>query len=72
MKVNIKKLIKNPSRVYEDWSVINLCDDEEIQAWIQEIMVINEEADLEELPLVEPTLELKPLPSSLKYVFLNM
>ena len=35
-------------------------------------MAINEEVDLEELPLDETTMEPKPLPSSLKYIFLDM
>ena len=32
-------------------------------------MMINEEARFEELPMDEPTLELKTLPSTLKYAF---
>ena len=34
-------------------------------------MMINEEARYEELPMDEPTLELKTLPSTLKYAFLG-
>ena len=34
-------------------------------------MTVNEGADFEELPLDEPTGELKPLPSTLKYAFLD-
>ena len=34
-------------------------------------MTVNEGADFEELPLDEPTMELKPLPSTLKYAFLD-
>ena len=34
-------------------------------------MTINEEADFKELPLDEPTGELKPLASTLKYDFLD-
>ena len=48
-----------------------LCDDEDIEACIEKVMAINEEANFEELPLDEPTLELKTLPSTLKYVFLD-
>ena len=33
--------------------------------------MIDEEATFEELPLDEPTLELKTFPSTLKYVFLD-
>ena len=35
-------------------------------------MMIDEEAKFEELPLNEPTLELKTLPSTLKYAFLDV
>ena len=40
-------------------------------------MVVNEEVNIEELkakslPSYEPTLELKPLPSSLKYALLDV
>ena len=35
-------------------------------------MTINEEANFDELRLDEPTLELKNLPSTLKYAFLDM
>ena len=34
-------------------------------------MMIDDEARFEELPLDEPTLELKTLPSTLKYAFLD-
>ena len=34
-------------------------------------MMIDEEARYEELPMDEPTLELKTLPSTLKYAFLD-
>ena len=71
MKVDINKLMKYPSRVSKDLGAIHLCDDEDIEACIEEIMAINEEVDFEELPLDKPTLELKPLPSTLKYDFLN-
>ena len=47
----------------------DLYDDEEIEACIEEVMTVNEEVDLEDLSLIKPTLELKPLPSSLKYAF---
>ena len=50
-------------------SAINLFDDEDINAHIEEVMTINEEANFEELPLDEPTFELKTLPSTLKYAF---
>ena len=34
-------------------------------------MMIDEEARYEELPMEEPTLEVKTLPSTLKYAFLD-
>ena len=34
-------------------------------------MMIDEEARYEELPMDEPTLDLKTLPSTLKYAFLD-
>ena len=50
---------------------INVCDDQDINACIEEVKSINEEANFEELPLDEPTLELKTLPSTLKYPLLD-
>ena len=60
MKVNINKLMKYPSRASED-----------IDACIEEVMMIDEESRFEELPMDELTLELKTLPSTLKYAFLD-
>ena len=71
VKVNINKLMKYPSQAFEDLGAINLFDDQDIETCIKEVMTINEKADFKELPLDEPTGELKPLPSTLKYVFLN-
>ena len=61
MKVDINKLMKYPSRA----------DDQDIDACVEEVMMIDEEARYEELPMEEPTLELKTLPSTLKYAFLD-
>ena len=72
MKVGINKLIKYHSRVFEDLGAINLCDDEDIKAYIEEVMTVNEKADFNELSLDKPTLELKHLPSTLLYAFLDM
>ena len=71
VKVNIKKLMKYPSQAFEDLGAMNLFDDQDIETCIKEVMTINEEADFKELPLNEPTGELKPLPSTLKYAFLD-
>ena len=71
MKVNIKKLMKYLSRTSEDLGAIDFSDDQDIDACVEEVMMINEEARFEELPMDELTLELKTLPSTLKYVFLD-
>ena len=71
VKVNINKLMKYPSQAFEDLGAIDLFDDEDIETCIEEVTTINEEADFKELPLDEPTGELKPLPSTLKYAFLD-
>ena len=71
MKVNINKLMKYPSRDFEDLGAIDLCDDQDINIGIKEVMAINEEANFEELPLDEPTLELKTLPCIFNYAFLE-
>ena len=71
MKVDINKLMKYPSRASEDLGAIDFADDQDIDACVEEVMMIDEEATYEELPMDEPTLELKTLPSTLKYAFLD-
>ena len=71
MKVDINKLMKYPSRASEDSGAIDFADDQDIDACIEEVMMIDKEARFEELPKDEPTLELKTLPSTLKYAFLD-
>ena len=71
MKVDIKKLMKYPSRAYEDLGAIEFTDDQDIDACVEEVTMINEEARYEELLIDEPSLELKILPSTLKYAFLD-
>ena len=71
MKVDINKLMKYPSRSSEDLGAIDFADDQDIDACVEEVMMIDEEARYDELPMAEPTLELKTLPSTLKYVFLD-
>ena len=71
VKVNINKLMKYPSQAFEDLGAIDLFDNQDIETCIEEVMPINDEADFKELPLDEPTKELKPLPSTLKYAFLH-
>ena len=71
MKVDINKLMKYPSRASKDLGAIDFADHQDIDACIEEVMMIDEEARYEELPIEEPTLELKTLPSTLKYTFLD-
>ena len=71
VKVDINKLIKYPSRASEELGAIDFSDDQDIDAYIEEVMMIDVEANFEKLPMDEPTLELKTLPSTLKYAFLD-
>ena len=71
MKFDINKLMKYSSRASEDFGNIDFSNDQDIDTCIEEVMMINEEARFEELPLEEPTLEIKTLPSTRKYAFLN-
>ena len=71
MKVDINKLMKYPSRACEDLGAIDFTDDQDIDACVEEVMMIDKETRFEELPMDEPSLELKTLPSTLKYAFLD-
>ena len=71
VKVDITKLMKYPSRAFEDLGAIDFTDDQDIDTCLEEVMMIDEEAQYEELPMDEPTLHLKTLPSTLKYAFLH-
>ena len=71
VKVDINKLMKYPSRASEDLDAIYFADDQDIDACVEEVMMIDEEARYDEMPIEEPTLELKTLPSTLKYAFLD-
>ena len=69
MKVDINKLMKYPSWAFEELGIIDFSDHMDIDACIQEVVMIDEEEKFEELPFDEHTLELKTLPSTLKYAF---
>ena len=69
VKVDINKLMKYPSRASEDLGAIDFSDDQDINACIEEVMMIDEEARFQELPMDEPTFELKTLPSTLNVYF---
>ena len=71
MKVDINKLMKYPSRSSKDLGTIDFADDHDIDACVEEVMMIDEEARYDKLQMEEPTLELKTLPSILKYAFLD-
>ena len=71
MKVDINKIMKYPSRASENLGAIDFANDQDIDACVEEVMVIDEEARYEELSMDEPTLELKTLSSTLKYAFLD-
>ena len=71
VKVDINKFMKYPSRASKYLGAIDFADDQDIDACVEEVMMIDEEARYEELPMDEPTLELKTLPSTLKYSFLD-
>ena len=71
VKVDINKLIKYPSRASEDLGAIDFANNQDIDTCVEEVMMIDEEARYEELPMDEPILELKTLPSTLKYAFLD-
>ena len=63
--------MKYPSWASKELSAIHFFDDQDIDAWIEEVMMIDEEANFEELPMNEPIWELKTLPLTLKYSFLD-
>ena len=46
VKVDINKLMKYPSRVSKELGTIDLSDDQDINVYIEEVMMINEEANL--------------------------
>ena len=71
VKVDINKLMKYPSRASKDLGTIDFADDRDIDACVEEVMMIDKEARYDELPMEEPTLELKTLPSTLKYAFFD-
>ena len=71
MKVDINKLMKYPSRASENLGAIDFSEDQDIDACVEEVMMIEEKTRFKELPMDEPTLELKTLPSTLKYTFLD-
>ena len=76
MKVSINKLMRHPSHEFDEVGVIDIYEDPEISSCIEETMAVIEDRSFEEpeddpFPSGEMAPELKPLPSTLKYVFLD-
>ena len=76
MKVSINKLMRHPSHESDEVGVVNIYEDPEISSCIEETMVAIKDKSFEE-PKDDPFLsgkttpELKLLPSTLKYAFLD-
>ena len=76
MKVSINKLMQHPSHESDEVGAINIYEDSEISSCIEETMVTIEDRSFEEpeddpFPSGKMTPELKSLPSTLKYAFLD-
>ena len=71
VKVDINNLMKYRSWASEELGAIDFSDDQDIDACVEEVMMMDKEAKFEELPLDEPPLELKTLSSTFKYAFLD-
>ena len=76
MKVSIKKFMRYPSRESDEVGAVDIYEDPEISSCIEEMMVAIEDGSFEEpeddpFPSSEMAPELKPLPSTLKYIFLD-
>ena len=76
MKVSINKLMRHPSHEFDEVGDVNIYEDPEISSCIEETMAAIEDESFEEqeddpFPSSEMAPELKPLPSTLKYAFLD-
>ena len=76
IKVSINKLMGHPSHESDEVGAVDIYEDLEISSCIEEMMVAIEDRSFEEpeddpFPSGEKAPELKPLPSTLKYVFLD-
>ena len=76
MKLSINKLMRHPSHEFDEVGTIDLYEDLEISSCIEEMMVAIEDRSFTEpeddpFPSGEMARELKPLPSMLKYAFLD-
>ena len=76
MKVSMNKLMRHPSHESNEVGVIDIYEDPEISSCIKETMAAIEDRSFEEpkddpFPSGETAPELNPLPSTLKYAFLD-
>ena len=76
MKVSINKLIRHPSHESDEVGAVDIYEDPEISSCIKETMAAIEDMSFEEpeddpFPSGETAPELKLLPSTLKYAFLD-
>ena len=76
MKVSINKLMRHPSHESDEVGAVDIYEDPEITSCIDETMAAIEDESFEELeddpfPSSETAAELKPLPFTLKYTFLD-
>ena len=76
MKVSINKLMRHPSHESHEVGIVDIYEDSKITSFIKETRAAIEDESFEEpeddpFPSSKTTLELKPLPSTLKYVFLD-
>ena len=76
MKVTINKLMRHPSHESNEVGAIDIYEDPEILSCIEETMTFIEDMRIEEpeddpFPSSEMIPKLKPLPSTLKYAFLD-
>ena len=76
MKVSINKLMRHPSHESDEVGAVDIYEDSEISSCIEETMEVTKDRSFEEpkddpFPSGETEPELKPLPSTLKYDFLD-
>ena len=76
MKVSINKLMQHPSHESDEVGAVDIYEDPKILNYIEERMAAIEDESFEApeddpFPSSEMTPELKPLPSTLKYAFLD-
>ena len=76
MEVSINKLMRHPSHASDEVGTIDIYEDSEISSCIEETMTFVEDGSIEDseddpFPSNETTPKLKPLPSTLKYAFLD-